>query len=107
MIKVTFFLQGTNSTGGEVDVVPRICAKPEVLSYTIKEMQVVRVSFNSNPIKESSGAVAGYASYNEGVFFFTFKYNVFIEHIFVSLFIMVSGCNYLIIVIDQNQKHTT
>jgi len=102
MIKVAFFLQGTNSTGGEVHIVPRICAKPEKLYYPIKEMQVVMVNFTSNPVEEFSGAIAGYASYNEGVFFFTLKHNVFIENIFLSLFFMVSGWNYLIIVIDQN-----
>jgi len=91
MIKVAFFLQGTNSTG-EVNIVPRICAKPEKLYYPIKEMQVVRVSFKSNHEEEHSGAIAGYASYNEGVFLFTVKHNVFIENIFLSLFFMVSGC---------------
>lgn len=71
MIKLTFFLQGTNSTGFEVDIIPRICAKPDVLYYTIKNMQAVNVRFASNLDEEFSGAIAGYASYEKGLFFFT------------------------------------
>ena len=71
MIKLTFFLQGTNSTGFEVDIIPRICAKPDMLYYTIKNMQAVNVRFASNLDEEFSGAIAGYASYEKGLFFFT------------------------------------
>ena len=70
MIKLTFFLQGTNSTGGEEDIIPRICGKPDVLYYTIKQMREVNVSFESNLDKEFSGVIAGYASYEKGLFFF-------------------------------------
>lgn len=71
MIKLIFFLQGTNSTGFEVDIIPRICAKPDVLYYTIKNMQAVNVRFASNLDEQFSGAIAGYASYEKGLFFFT------------------------------------
>ena len=71
MIKLTFFLQGTNSTGGEEDIIPRICAKPDVPYYTIKQMREVSVRFESNLEDEFSGVIAGYASYKKGLFFFT------------------------------------
>lgn len=63
-------------------------------------MQAVTVRFASNPAKEFSGAIAGYASYNESMFFFTVEHNLAIEDIYLKPF-MASGRNYLI-VIDQN-----
>ena len=72
MIKQTFFLQGTNSAGGKEDIIPRICAKPDVPYYTIRQMQAVTIRFASNRDDESSGVIAGYASYKKGYcFFFT------------------------------------
>ena len=82
---LTFFLQGTNSTGGKEDIVPRICAKPDKVYYTIKLMQAVTVRFASNNANEFSGAIAGYASYNEGILFFTVEHNLAIEAtVFIS-----------------------
>ena len=70
VIKQTFFLQGTNSTGGKEDIIPRICAKQDVPSYTIKQMQAVTIRFASNRDDENSGVIAGYASYKKGYCFF-------------------------------------
>ncbi|XP_020631707.1 cubilin-like [Orbicella faveolata] len=61
-------INGTNSTGGKGDIVPRICAKPDTLYYTIKQMRAVTVRFSSNRRDESSGAIAGYASYKKDTF---------------------------------------
>lgn len=101
MIKATFFFQGTNSTGGKEDIVPRICAKPDTLYYPIKQMQAVTVRFASNRRDEFSGAIAGYASYKKGMFFFTVEHNLAIEQIYLKPF-RASGHNYLIIFIDWN-----
>ena len=71
MILLISFLQGINNlTGAKEDIIPRICAKPEKLYYTIKLMRSVTVRFASNFDNESSGAIAGYASYKEGMLFF-------------------------------------
>ena len=70
VIKLTFFLQGTNSTGGKEDIIPRICAKPDVPYYRIKQLQAVTIRFASNVGDESSGVIAGYASYKKGYCFF-------------------------------------
>ena len=65
-------------------------------------MQAVTVRFKSNPGDEFSGVIAGYASYNKGMFFFTVEHNLAIEHVILSRFFRASGRNYLTIVIDQN-----
>ena len=64
-----FLFQGTNSTGFDKDIVPRICAKPDDF-YTIMQMKTITVRFASNEKDESSGAIAGYATYRESMFFF-------------------------------------
>ena len=69
MIMLISFLQGINSlTDVKDDIIPRICAKPEKLYYTIKLMRSVTVRFASNFDDEFSGAIAGYATYKEGMF---------------------------------------
>ena len=70
MIMLISFLQGINNlTGASEKIVPRICVKPEKLYYTIKQMRSVTVRFASTFFNESSGAIAGYASYKEGMLF--------------------------------------
>ncbi|KAJ7355095.1 hypothetical protein OS493_027884 [Desmophyllum pertusum] len=59
-------INGTNSTGGSQDIIPRICRKPDIAYITIKQMQAVRVRFKSNRNKEHSGVIAGYATYKKG-----------------------------------------
>ena len=100
MIKLFFFLQGTNSTGGKENIVPRLCAKPRVLYRTIKQMKTILVRFKSNQAREFSGVIAGYATYRNGMFFFTVEHNIAIEDIYLKPF-RASGSNYLICVIDQ------
>ena len=60
-------------------IVPRICAMPDVPVYTIKQMQAITVRFASNPGKENSGAIAGYATYKQGTLSFTVECNLVIE----------------------------
>ncbi|KAL9950597.1 hypothetical protein ACROYT_G043120 [Oculina patagonica] len=61
-------INGTNSTGGQQDIVPRICAMPgiDVPYYTIQHMRAITARFASNPANQSSGAIAGYATYKKG-----------------------------------------
>ena len=63
-----------------------MCAKPEVLYYTIEQMQAVTVRFASNLDDEFSGVIAGYASYKKGLFFFTVECNLAIEAIYLKPF---------------------
>ena len=67
-------------------IIPRICAKPDVLYYTIKQTQAVTIRFASNPDDEFSGAIPGYASYEKGLFFFTADCNLAIEAIYLKSF---------------------
>ncbi|XP_078347241.1 tolloid-like protein 2 [Oculina patagonica] len=59
-------INGTNSTGGQQDIVPRQCSKVDFPYYTIKQMQAITARFKSNERTEDSGAIAGYATYKKG-----------------------------------------
>ena len=52
----------------EVVIKKRICHLPDILFFAIKSMQVINVKFESNgdTVDDSTGVMAGYATYKEG-----------------------------------------
>ena len=52
----------------EVDIKRRICNLPDIPFFAIKSMQAIEVKFESNrdTVDDSTGVMAGYATYKEG-----------------------------------------
>ncbi|XP_068676136.1 tolloid-like protein 1 isoform X1 [Montipora foliosa] len=56
-----------NTTEGSSLTRRRICEMPDIRYFTVRDVKTLQINFESNSVKEGTGAVIGYATYSQGI----------------------------------------